>query len=523
MNDTSSHKSYRPVTVVSFRGGYYIADILNIDGLFFQRFLNVIIHAVIVQMVGVLYLSVFPAQKYGDHFSILASILFMLHPTHVESVINIANRAHLLSLLFALISMDISLNPVVAGLFNALGLLSCETSLFLYPAICLTCLRMDMVSCNKHEKQSWKCIMHHVFYRLARYMTFTSIAFGLVFMRHKMDWINIPEGLIRSAENPFYTFHGMDRFLNYSYILSIHIVKSLGMGLVDIVGFSHEYGFNCIEKIEDKNDSRLWIPISICIVSMTKLMISCREMKHLLLVLTFASWMATLFPVSGIIRVGTFIADRIVIASTVASSLLYAYCIAQIFTFLSKKESKRKAVGLILICLTKLSSFLWVKIQVRSSEWMHPVSLLESSLRNCPNSAKSHLEMAKVRQFGLYSAKVDYNEAFMHAKLAQKIDPHFCDVDFQLAQLHLKRNEIDDFEKKVTKAVVCKFTSTGALELFQRYWQQVLSSPADKDARTRYQQQLVIIEDAIRAEERSKAHVDNTIRDSSPVSSNDEL
>ena len=523
MNDTSSHKSYRPVTVLSFRGGYYIADILNMDGLFVQRLLNVIIHAVIVQMVGVLYLSIFPTQKYGDYFAILASILFMLHPTHVESVVNIANRAHLLSLLFALISMDISLNPIVAGLFNAMGLLSCETSLFLYPAVCLTCLRMDMVSCNKHEKHFWKCILHHVFYRFSRYMTFTSLAFGLVYMRHKMDWINIPEGLIRSAENPFYTFHGMERFLNYSYVLSIHIVKSMGMGLVDIVGFSHEYGFNCIEKIEDKNDSRLWIPISIFILSVTALMIYCRKMKHLLLGLTFASWMATLFPVSGIIRVGTFIADRIVIASTVASSLLYAYCFAQIFSFVSKKKSKRKTIGLIMICSMKISSYLWVKIQGRSSDWMHPVSLLESSLRNCPNSAKSHLEMAKVRQFGLYAAKVDYNEAFMHAKLAQKIDPNFCDVDFQLAQLHLKRNEIDDFEGKVTKAVLCKFTSTGALELFQRYWQQVLSSPTDKDARTRYQQQLVIIEDAIRAEERSKAHIDKTIRDSSPYSSNGEL
>lgn len=498
-----------------------MANILNIDGLFFQRFLNVIIHAAIVQMVGVLYLSVFPTQKYGDYFSILASILFMLHPTHVESVVNIANRAHLLSLLFALISMDSSLNPIVAGLFNAMGLLSCETSLFLYPAICMTCLRMDMVSCNKHEKQSWKCIIHHVFF--TRFMIFTSLDFGLVYMRHKMDWINIPEGLIRSAENPFYTFHGMERFLNYSYVLSIHIIKSLGMGLVDIVGFSHEYGFNCIEKIEDKNDSRLWIPISIFIVSVATLMIYCREMKHLLLTLTFASWMATLFPVSGIIRVGTFIADRIVIASTVASSLLYTYCIAQIFSFVSKKKSERKTICLILICLMKLSSYLWVKIQARSSEWMHPVSLLESSLQSCPNSAKSHLEMAKVRQFGLYAAKVDYNEAYMHAKLAQKIDPNFCDVDFQLAQLHLKRNEIEDFEKKVTKAVVCKFTSTGALKLFQRYWQQVLSSPTDKDAKVRYQQQLAIIEDAIRAEERSNTQVDSTIRESSPDFSNDEL
>lgn len=131
--------------------------------------------------------------------------------------------------------------------------------------------------------------------------------------------------------------------------------------------------------------------------------------------------------------------------------------------------------------------------------------------------------MAKVRQFGLYAAKVDYNEAFMHAKLAQKIDPNFCDVDFQLAQLHLKRNEIDDFEKKVTKAVVCKFTSTGALKLFQRYWQQVLSSPTDKDAKVRYQQQLAIIEDAIRAEDRSNTQVDSTIRESSPDFSNDEL
>jgi hypothetical protein len=41
----------------------------------------------------------------------------------------------------------------------------------------------------------------------------------------------------------------------------------------------------------------------------------------MILLLVFFAWMATLFPIAGILKIGTFIADRIVVPSTVGTCI----------------------------------------------------------------------------------------------------------------------------------------------------------------------------------------------------------
>lgn len=542
MNSPSSHKSYRPFTVLSLRLGYFIANVLRMNGLFVQRVLNVTLHAVLVQMVGRLYQCLFPIASADANTKnafllkahTLASILFMLHPTHIESVVNVANRAHLLSLLLVMLSLDLSLHAILGGMIYTMGLLACETTIFLFPAICLTWIYMDYTA-SDHDADNgndngngsdgsnhWK-ILHFIRKRLWRIVLFSVITFVYISMRYYFDWIVIPQGLIRPAENPFYALGGMDRVLNYSYVMSIHVVKSIGMGFVDLVGFSHEYGFDCVKRIDSLYDGRLLYPLILGALIFWLIAVSSRQggdvrvdnlklfsEKRILFLLTTGAWMASLFPISGMLRVGTFIADRIVISSTVASAILwtrvlYPHLNPSYGGNKDKRISTRcpeRAVIMKLFVAFLLSTFLWIKIQRRSVEWMCPVSLLRGSLRACPRCAKSHLEMGKVYGSGLLGETKDLEQSLYHLQMAEEIDPDFCDVNHQLAQVYIQNGNFLKFEDRLTKGVLCQFTMNASYSIFQQYWSHVLNDPSQVNtgAKKRYDVQLKTIQDAIARE-----------------------
>mmetsp|Transcript_5993 Transcript_5993/g.9087 ORF Transcript_5993/g.9087 Transcript_5993/m.9087 type:complete len:616 (-) Transcript_5993:46-1893(-) len=529
MDNYSSHKSYRPITVLSIRAGYFLADRVRMNGLFVQRVINILIHAILVQMVGRLYLSLFKSHA-SDVDTIIVMGMFMLHPTHIECVVNIANRGHLLSLMFTMISLDLALHPILAALIYFLGLISSETAVFLYPAVCLTWLSIDV--CNRGENSKKEDgLLGHIQRRIFRFSLITGSTFAYLFLRHRLGWIHIPRDLIRQAENPFYALDGIDRMLNYSLVLSIHVVKSLGMGYIDMVGFSHEYGFDCVERIASLRDTRLSIPLLLIAVVFFLFYRICRKpgnmqnrksawcKERILIFLTFGAWMASLFPVSGFIRVGTFIADRIVMASTVASAILWTRILCAIFKLgrtemIGTTSETRKKFALSLAFL--LASWpLWVKLQMRSAQWMFPVSLLQSSLKSCPRSAKSNLEMSKVYISGLFGTPKDREKALFHAEAAQSIDPDFCDVNLQLAQLHIQKGKFLEFEEVITKGVICQYTMTDSVSLFQQYWSAVLKdeSSVKQGANERYNAHMSIIEQAILEDkERTEKSTDGEIQ-----------
>jgi hypothetical protein len=86
--------------------------------------------------------------------------------------------------------------------------------------------------------------------------------------------LHLPSGLIRPAENSFYKhIHGWSisrRIMNFSYVTSLHVMKSLG---VEMVGMSHEYGYDCIPEMRVGNyndvpvvDLRLALPLLLILV-----------------------------------------------------------------------------------------------------------------------------------------------------------------------------------------------------------------------------------------------------------------
>ena len=232
---------------------------------------------------------------------------------------------------------------------------------------------------------------------------------------------------MRPAENPFYDFVGIKRTLSYSVVLAVHIGKLI---LLDPIGFSHEYGYNCLPAVEITfqnnlqtiiemiydvitQDSRILFPIGFFVLFFTIGILCLRKgLDASLLFFVGFSWIFTLFPISGVVKVGTFIADRILVPSTVTFAIFGGVLLTnwsfQSWNLKQNKSSPQLYLKYFIICIL-LVHMGW-KVTKRGNDWMTSFHLLDSSLKNCPNSAKSNLEMSKVYS-GMYPSLLDMKKS----------------------------------------------------------------------------------------------------------------
>nr|XP_048274229.1 protein O-mannosyl-transferase TMTC3 [Myodes glareolus]XP_048274230.1 protein O-mannosyl-transferase TMTC3 [Myodes glareolus] len=93
MSEERSHKSYRPLTVLTFRLNYLLSELKPMS----YHLLNTVFHAV----VSVIFLKV--CKLFLDkRSSVIAALLFAVHPIHTEAVTGVVGRAELLSSVFFL-------------------------------------------------------------------------------------------------------------------------------------------------------------------------------------------------------------------------------------------------------------------------------------------------------------------------------------------------------------------------------------------------------------------------------------
>ena len=606
----ASKSSYKGITHGNSDDGRLASE------LFVHRFVNVMIHAAIVQLVGAVATLLFltgngrnneqqesntqqqqqQQQRLHYYTKYISQILFAIHPTHVEAVANVANRPHILGLLFNATIVDPSVPLIAMSILATLGLLTAETAIFQFPAIVLTMTAVQYnrelfqlrnssmeyeqkknneddntssssssisqsttTTSNKSAALQQKKSASSVFQQtiitlLPRYILLVFISVIYLLYRHYINnSLSIPIGLIRPAENPFYNKLEKDewtighRAMNYSYILSLHIMKSIG---VDVVGFSHEYGFDCIPEIKTLSDTRLLIPLAIlgvvggifllaimpsssssspddksCDVKQKSMQRQGEEERihRVLLTLVFFSWMATLFPIAGILKVGTFVADRITVASTFGTCIFGGRLFAVLLNGGSNNGNdgadestntdednsssraswtKRRRYNLLaLLCFGtfKLAS----RTHHRAAEWMDSVPLLESSVLTCPRSIKSNLEMSKLYS-GLVPHLLDLERSLSLIHTAQSIDPEYCDVHQQYAHVYFHQSKYIPFEEEMVQSLMCPFTMGQAMNNWNKYWQVVLEGGKNKEASERYQRYMAEIQNEIARAEREE-------------------
>ena len=92
MKSPTSHKSYRPLTVATFRLNYMLHELQPLG----YHLVNVLLHSAVcylyVLLCGVVFSEVWPA--------LIAGLLFAVHPIHTEAVAGLVGRTELLSAIF---------------------------------------------------------------------------------------------------------------------------------------------------------------------------------------------------------------------------------------------------------------------------------------------------------------------------------------------------------------------------------------------------------------------------------------
>lgn len=118
MKRNDSHKSYRPITVLTFRWNFLLGS-LNPLG---YHLVNVFLHGV----VSILFLHVCKrifnghvrSESQTNSLSLLCGLFFALHPIHTEAVANVVGRADILCGLFYILAFLSYLNCFPEGSTN---------------------------------------------------------------------------------------------------------------------------------------------------------------------------------------------------------------------------------------------------------------------------------------------------------------------------------------------------------------------------------------------------------------------
>ncbi|XP_028724123.1 protein O-mannosyl-transferase TMTC4 isoform X2 [Peromyscus leucopus] len=110
LSSNTSHKSYRPLTVLTFRINYYLSGGFYPVGF---HVVNILLHGGISILMLDVFSVLFGGLQYtsrgrrvhlAPRASLLAALLFAVHPVHTECVAGVVGRADLLCALFFLLS-----------------------------------------------------------------------------------------------------------------------------------------------------------------------------------------------------------------------------------------------------------------------------------------------------------------------------------------------------------------------------------------------------------------------------------
>ncbi|KAL3908270.1 MAG: hypothetical protein SGILL_008545, partial [Bacillariaceae sp.] len=507
--------------------GYFLKDQLTI-----HRIVNILTHAAAGEIVGILATLLFPSVDYPWVLQLLVKLLFCLHPTHVEVTANAANRNHILAVLFSSLlcfpSAATSSTATPFWLFLPTliaGYLASETFLFQIPAAMVTMV-VIVYNNKKYSQEKQRSSSQSKNYVIWDYLLVTISQWPRLFLlaisiliyyggRAYFDTLDIPEGLIRPAENPFYHFEGIHRVRNYLYVVALHLHKSWWMILPNPLGFSHEYGYNCIPEIVSWTDDRmimsvygmgaaLILSLAVAIGLLFTKTIPFAGSTFGVIAIHWA-WMLTLFPITGIVKVGTFVSDRIVVASTVSVSWIMGILLHAYLTKWFHKLPFQPLQGILLGWFLMTS---YLTIHSRALNWMDSESLLTSSLETCPRFAKVHMEISKIHS-GLYPSMFNLTTSRHHLEVAREIDPDMCDLHQQFAHVSIQEGRYREYEEELTQAVLCPFTMGGALPMWQKYWTiAVENAPPGTPQRAEMEERQLkytrIIQEAVQEEQRKE-------------------
>ena len=393
-----SHKSYRPLTILSFKLNHYFHG-FSPQGYHLVNLLTHSLNSLFLFILSYLYI-----YKNDIQLSLLCSSLFASHPIHTEAVAGVVGRAELLACLAFLTTLLLyhscmsERHPVIQiFLLMLVSILTSVATLCKENGITVlgVCGLIDLAIYSRHKlktagvflvKSEYSNAFNSCKSFLMRSLYLLSSLVLILYVRIVIQGGELPNFL--DEDNPASFSSPLTELLSYNYIYFVNILL-----LFMPSRLSYDWQMGSIPLVHELSDER-----NICSLLLWTVLIS------LILRLSY-SWMASnvshdpiiyslvllivpFIPSSNIfLRVGFVLAERVLYIPSIGLCI----CIPFGFVMLLDKFKIPRNFSLCIFMIVILFS---LKTYERNKVWLSRESLFVSGIRDMPNNAKMHYNYA---------------------------------------------------------------------------------------------------------------------------------
>lgn len=485
LDSKTSHKSYRPLTVLTFRWNYFLSG-----GPYPMSFhvVNIILHG----LVSVLMLAVFSLVLAGYHndrdgrplfgapkASLSCAILFAIHPIHTESVAGIVGRADLLCALLFILSFlcyvrsccqdTVSrpsaslhcpdtfsmawfcLSVVFCGLsvlckeqgITVIGICSAYDIIVICQVDVIRLLRLKKSTENQNQEASPSVTKQRPsgewFKSLCVRHLFLLIT-GAAILVTRWRVMGSAPPVFQVFDNPHsFVNSTLLRTLNYNYLYALNCWI-----LVNPWWLCFDWSMGSVPTIDSVSDPRilavfvLWVVLAFFLYSACVGPIGQQQRQ---LTMALALLIVPFLPASNLFfRVGFVIAERVLYLSTAGFCILIVMGICKLQQKFTSMNTR--------YCLFFLVVVFMIRSIQRSNDWNTEMSLFTAGAKTCPLNAKVHYNIGK-----LNSDLGNIEKAISKYRLAISLNPEYDQAMNNLGNLLKDQGKNEEAEQLLRKAV----------------------------------------------------------------------
>jgi tetratricopeptide (TPR) repeat protein len=405
----SPFQSYRPLTTLTFKLNVLFTQydpmyfhLVNVALNAFNTVLVVLVSKMVVEQGG---------SPHSAWTSLVAGLIFALHPVHVEAVANLVGRAELLACIFMLLALmcyhraavSTSTRFSVSGwgylllswAFSVCALLSKETGI----TILAINVAYDILVVNK---------VHSKVFKWCGLMASGELSHGDSWQKPLLTrcacttLVTLLLAYIRVKHNGESTVRNWEILENYIINEPSFLVRSLTIGrthikymelLVFPMYLSYDWSYNVIPVV-----TSILSPSGILVVSFYLVSISCLVWaalsSNVVSIFSAAFGILSFLPASHVLfPIGATVAERLVYIPSIGYCILLASWVAPYMHSLHTNRSRRRGVQFatmtgILIILSGLCSY---RIVSRNVVWESELDLFRSASEVVPDSYRNKL------------------------------------------------------------------------------------------------------------------------------------
>ncbi|KAM3925952.1 protein O-mannosyl-transferase TMTC1 [Leptodactylus fuscus] len=450
MHDNTSHKSYRPLCVLSFRLNAYWSGLEP----FYFHAVNVALHSIVTALLGyICSTAVFEDRKQ----SVACALLFAVHPVHTEAVAGIVGRADIISCLLFLLAFLCYIRSVeedhapdcfpgtssplllmLSLLLGTCAMLVKETGITVF-GVCVVydlqilCLRRFIrVSSYKDSRNMWEVTAPF----LKRALLISCHVVVVLGFRVYIMGGSMP--LFSEQDNPAsFSPYILSRFLTFSYLLAFNAWLLLGP-----ITLCYDWQVGSIPLVHSiwdiRNVSTLLLVVILLCLGLHAITGN-KRVGHRAVVVGLLFLIFPFIPASNLFfRVGFVVAERVLYMPSMGFCILCVHGLRR----LSSRVGPRGSSAITFCFLLLLVFFSWKSV-LQTECWRSRESLFRSGVQTLPHNAKVHYNYANFLK--------DQNrkeEAIKHYKTVLSLYPQHSSALNNLGTLTTNITLAEEFYRK---------------------------------------------------------------------------